>query len=193
MGSSNPLQPFRAHLSDLWSHRRAGLPTTEGGYQQEEGDGDSGAEEQQDVDECHPQPQNQGASRELLLSCRSRCASWYIVTLIRLSLPDTGVLSWESSSWAKQREEVSEHLRGGGLYQESISQRFTFDDKEVLLQQSNLQPTRWSPEQSHIPIPAAVCPAYYQVTILGNVWELEFPWPVQARNLRQDILVFLNL
>uniref|UniRef100_A0A3B5LB65 Uncharacterized protein n=1 Tax=Xiphophorus couchianus TaxID=32473 RepID=A0A3B5LB65_9TELE len=40
--------------------------------------------------------------------------------------------SWESSSWSKQREEISEHLHHGGLHQDSISRRFTFDEKSAL-------------------------------------------------------------
>ncbi|XP_008292217.1 uncharacterized protein CXorf57 [Stegastes partitus] len=80
---------------------------------------------------------------------------------------DSHVLSWESSSWPKQQEDVCEHLSQGGLYQDSVSQRFTFDEKNVLLRWSNLQPTRWTPEQTADTIPPALCPGYYQVTILG--------------------------
>ncbi|KAM6983494.1 RPA-related protein RADX [Tautogolabrus adspersus] len=80
---------------------------------------------------------------------------------------DSDVLSWESSSWPKQRQEVSEHLNQGGLFKDSISQRFTFDDKDMLLQQSNLQATRWTPENTADTIPPVACPGYYQVTILG--------------------------
>lgn len=85
------------------------------------------------------------------------------------SLPDSGALSWQSSSWVTQQEEVSEHLCQGGLYQDSISQRFTFDEKDILLKQNNLQPMRWAPDQTDDSIPPTVCPGYYQVTILGNV------------------------
>ncbi|XP_033498804.2 RPA-related protein RADX isoform X1 [Epinephelus lanceolatus] len=80
---------------------------------------------------------------------------------------DSNVASWESSSWPMQRQEVSEHLCHGGLYQDSVSRRFTFDEKNVLLQQSNLQPARWTPGQSADTVPPMVCPGYYQVTILG--------------------------
>ncbi|XP_070699792.1 RPA-related protein RADX [Pempheris klunzingeri] len=80
---------------------------------------------------------------------------------------DSDVLSWESSGWMKQRQEVSEHLCQGGLYQESLSRRFTFDERDVLLQRGNLQPVRWTPEQTTDTIPPAACPGYYQVTILG--------------------------
>ncbi|XP_054482037.1 RPA-related protein RADX [Anoplopoma fimbria] len=107
---------------------------------EEEEEGDSGSEEAQDVERCQ-QLQNQN--------------------------PDSDILSWESSSWLKQREEVSEHLCRGGLYRDSVSRRFTFDEKNVLLQQSNLQPTRWTPEENTDIITPVVCPGYYQVTILG--------------------------
>uniref|UniRef100_A0A8C3AGN4 RPA1 related single stranded DNA binding protein n=1 Tax=Cyclopterus lumpus TaxID=8103 RepID=A0A8C3AGN4_CYCLU len=74
---------------------------------------------------------------------------------------------------AAQRQEVSEHLVRGGLHRASVSRRFTFDEKNVLLQQSNLQPTRWTAE-GNADITPGVCPGYYQVTILGTVlsWEL---------------------
>ncbi|XP_075958592.1 RPA-related protein RADX isoform X1 [Anarhichas minor] len=108
--------------------------------EEEEEESDSGSEEAQDV-ECRQQLQNLN--------------------------PDADVLSWESSSWPKQRQEVSEHLVRGGLYRDSVSRRFTFDEKNVLLRQSNLQPTRWTAEQNADVIAPVVCPGYYQVTILG--------------------------
>ncbi|KAK2881885.1 RPA-related protein RADX isoform X2 [Channa argus] len=80
---------------------------------------------------------------------------------------DSDLLSWESNSWLRQRQEVSEHLCQGGLYQDSISRRFTFDEKKVLLQWSNLQPTRWTPEQTTDTVPPLAFPGYCQVTILG--------------------------
>ncbi|KAM8741619.1 RPA-related protein RADX isoform 1-T1 [Acanthopagrus schlegelii] len=83
------------------------------------------------------------------------------------SVEDSHVLSWESSSWPEQLHEVKEHLCQGALYQDSISRRFTFDEKDVLLQWGNLQPTRWAPEQTTDTIPPVVCQGYYRVTILG--------------------------
>ncbi|CAK6953601.1 RPA-related protein RADX [Scomber scombrus] len=118
--------------------RRSGHENTEGGRGQEEEQQDSESEAMQDV-EYGLKPQNQ----------------------------DSDVLSWESSSWLKQRQEMSEHLCRGGLYQDSISRRFTFDEKNVLLQWSNLQALRWTPEQSADPTPPVGCPGYYLITILG--------------------------
>uniref|UniRef100_M4ACW4 RPA1 related single stranded DNA binding protein, X-linked n=1 Tax=Xiphophorus maculatus TaxID=8083 RepID=M4ACW4_XIPMA len=80
---------------------------------------------------------------------------------------DSAAPSWESSSWSKQREEISEHLRHGGLHQDSISRRFTFDEKSALLQWSNLQPTRWTPQAAADAPPHTPCPGHYQLTILG--------------------------
>ncbi|XP_056910792.1 RPA-related protein RADX isoform X3 [Takifugu flavidus] len=84
-----------------------------------------------------------------------------------LQLEDSDLLSWESSSWEKQQEEVTEHLCQGGLHRDSFHRGFTLDDKDVLLQWSNLQPAHWAPEQSPDTVPPADCPGYYQVTILG--------------------------
>nr|XP_046265995.1 RPA-related protein RADX [Scatophagus argus] len=118
--------------------RRAGPKITDEGQEQEEEDPGEESEAARDV-ECRVQVHNH----------------------------DSDVSSWESSSWLNQRQEVSELLCQGGLYQESVSQRFTLDEKDVLLQWSNLQPTRWAPEQTADTIPSVICPGYYQVTILG--------------------------
>ncbi|XP_027886936.1 RPA-related protein RADX isoform X2 [Xiphophorus couchianus] len=80
---------------------------------------------------------------------------------------DSAAPSWESSSWSKQREEISEHLHHGGLHQDSISRRFTFDEKSALLRWSNLQPTRWTPQAAADAPPHTPCPGHYQLTILG--------------------------
>ncbi|XP_029030531.1 RPA-related protein RADX isoform X2 [Betta splendens] len=80
---------------------------------------------------------------------------------------DSSVLYWESSNWLQQKQDVSEHLTQGGLYHDSISQKFTSDEKNALLQWCNLQPTRWTPQHNTDPIPPGPCPGYYKVTILG--------------------------
>uniref|UniRef100_A0A3P9MR44 RPA1 related single stranded DNA binding protein n=1 Tax=Oryzias latipes TaxID=8090 RepID=A0A3P9MR44_ORYLA len=76
-------------------------------------------------------------------------------------------LSWEGSSWSKQQQELSEHLSQGGLHQDSICRRFTFDEKNALLQWGNLQPSRWTCKQSSESVPPVLCSGYYQLTILG--------------------------
>ncbi|XP_010893719.2 RPA-related protein RADX isoform X1 [Esox lucius] len=75
--------------------------------------------------------------------------------------------SWESSSWQEQKKEVSEYLRPGGVYLESLSQRFRFDDKNILLQQSNLHAARWTPEETAHTLSPVACKGYYRITILG--------------------------
>uniref|UniRef100_A0A665UC23 RPA1 related single stranded DNA binding protein n=1 Tax=Echeneis naucrates TaxID=173247 RepID=A0A665UC23_ECHNA len=123
--------------SDVPSKRKAGHKSTE-------------EEQEQDERECDSESEDVEHSLEL-----------------QNPNQDSDVFSWESKSWSKQREEVSEHLCQGGLYTDSISQRFTFDAKNVLLQWSNLQPMRWMPGESTETIPPVVCAGYYQVTILG--------------------------
>lgn len=168
---SKPLQPFWAHLSLLlqevwtWKYRgrsRAGRRT------------------------AGLRIRGSAGCRIWLKTAKSRCVTgatvslcvppvmWFTVRLWFYMLhglfpPDSDVLSWESSSWLKQRQEMSEHLCRGGLYQDSISRRFTVDEKNVLLQWSNLQALRWTPEQSADPTPPVGCPGYYLITILGKV------------------------
>lgn len=87
---------------------------------------------------------------------------------------DSTAPSWESSSWSKQREEISEHLRQGGLHRDSISQGFTFEEKSALLRRSNLQPTRWTPETAASSLPQAPCPGHFQLTVLGINKQIAF-------------------
>lgn len=112
--------------------------------------------------ECHLLFPAQGALLELQVFCL--CV--VCCTDLFVFLPD--LLLWESSSWKKQQEELSEHMSQGGVYQDSIHRRFTLDEKEALLQWSNLQPTRWAPEQTNDIIPPADFPGYYIITILGK-------------------------
>ncbi|TNN79221.1 putative protein CXorf57 [Liparis tanakae] len=117
--------------------KRRHKDTEEGQEQEEEEERDSASEEARAV-ECRQQMPN----------------------------PDSDAMSWESSSWPRQREEVSEHLVRGGLCRDSVSRRFTFEEKNVLLQQSSLQPARWTAERDADVTPV-LCPGYYRVTILG--------------------------
>uniref|UniRef100_A0A3Q2XL78 RPA1 related single stranded DNA binding protein n=1 Tax=Hippocampus comes TaxID=109280 RepID=A0A3Q2XL78_HIPCM len=72
-----------------------------------------------------------------------------------------------SCGWSRQCQELSVHLHHGTLHQDSISRRFTLEEKNALLRWSNLHPMRWTPEQSADTLPTTVCAGYYQVTILG--------------------------
>ncbi|KAK7922676.1 hypothetical protein WMY93_009578 [Mugilogobius chulae] len=80
---------------------------------------------------------------------------------------DSGVVSWESSRWTKQKLDVSEHLHQGILKEDSISRKFTFEEKDSLLQWSNLHPAQWTSEHSTNPSPPVTIPGYYLITILG--------------------------
>lgn len=92
-----------------------------------------------------------------------------VFTLTCLIPSDPDVLSWQSSSWVRQREELSEHLCRGGLFQDSISRSFTFDEKDELLRLGNLQPTKWTAGQSDDLIQPAMSSGYYQITLLGKI------------------------
>ncbi|KAJ7995889.1 hypothetical protein DPEC_G00231390 [Dallia pectoralis] len=79
-----------------------------------------------------------------------------------------GFRRWESSSWHEQKKEVSDYLRPGGVYLESLSQRFTFDDKSLLLQRGNLHAACWTPDNASTDtLSPAACRGYYKITILG--------------------------
>lgn len=80
----------------------------------------------------------------------------------------------------RQQQEVSEHLCKGGLWQDSICRRFTLDEKNVLLQWSNLQPTRWTPLRTADALSPVLCPGYYHVTILGEVTQW---WHPKLKNI----------
>ncbi|XP_051534079.1 RPA-related protein RADX [Myxocyprinus asiaticus] len=74
---------------------------------------------------------------------------------------------WESSYWPLLKQKVTDHFYCGKLDQESIPEKFHFDDKEILLHHLNLSPARWTPDlNSHTHTPVA-CTSYFTLTILG--------------------------
>ncbi|XP_051748683.1 RPA-related protein RADX isoform X2 [Ctenopharyngodon idella] len=76
---------------------------------------------------------------------------------------------WESKVWPLVKQEVADHFCCGRLDQESIPEKFHFDDREVLLHDLNLSPARWNPDltsQTHTHTPVA-CTGYFMLTILG--------------------------
>ncbi|KAM9789008.1 RPA-related protein RADX [Neosynchiropus ocellatus] len=82
--------------------------------------------------------------------------------------PPTGAEQrWESSKWPQQRPDVAEHVSLGRLHQQSMSRRFSLEEKDVQLQWLNLQPGRWTPERSRDAVAEVDCPGYYLLTILG--------------------------
>ncbi|XP_048043307.1 RPA-related protein RADX isoform X3 [Megalobrama amblycephala] len=76
---------------------------------------------------------------------------------------------WESRVWPLAKQKVTDHFCCGRLDQESIPEKFHFDDREVLLHDLNLSPARWNPDltsQTHTRTPVA-CTGYFMLTILG--------------------------
>ncbi|KAG1958290.1 RPA-related protein RADX isoform X4 [Pimephales promelas] len=76
---------------------------------------------------------------------------------------------WESRVWPLVKQQVTDHICSGRLDQESIPEKFHFDDREVLLHDLNLSAARWNPDltsQTHTHTPVA-CPGYFMLTILG--------------------------
>uniref|UniRef100_A0A673HR72 RPA1 related single stranded DNA binding protein n=1 Tax=Sinocyclocheilus rhinocerous TaxID=307959 RepID=A0A673HR72_9TELE len=76
---------------------------------------------------------------------------------------------WESRAWPLVKQQVTDHFCCGRLDQESIPEKFHFDDREVLLHHLNLSPARWTPDltsQTHTHTPVAST-GYFTLTILG--------------------------
>ncbi|XP_067263927.1 RPA-related protein RADX isoform X2 [Chanodichthys erythropterus] len=76
---------------------------------------------------------------------------------------------WKSRVWPLVKQKVTDHFFCGRLDQESIPEKFHFDDREVLLHDLNLSPARWNPDltsQTHTHTPVA-CTGYFMLTILG--------------------------
>ncbi|XP_067295279.1 RPA-related protein RADX isoform X2 [Pseudorasbora parva] len=76
---------------------------------------------------------------------------------------------WESRVWPLVKHQVEDHFCCGRLDQESIPEKFHFDDREVLLHDLNLSPARWNPDltlqtRTHTPV---ACTGYFTLTILG--------------------------
>ncbi|TKS83510.1 hypothetical protein D9C73_017623 [Collichthys lucidus] len=131
--------------------RRAGRKTTVEGQEEEE-ETESESEEAPDVGKSPTTSKSRCNQRKLQL---------------HLSVNTLTCYRGKAAVGRSNRQEVSEHLCEGGLYQDSVSRRFTSDERDVLLQLVNLQPTRWSPTQSGDTVPPMVWPGHYQVTILG--------------------------
>uniref|UniRef100_A0A3Q2ZU28 RPA1 related single stranded DNA binding protein, X-linked n=1 Tax=Kryptolebias marmoratus TaxID=37003 RepID=A0A3Q2ZU28_KRYMA len=108
-----------------------------------------------------------GASPSLLCVCVCVCVFGYTLSDAFVFPPEPAALSWQSSSWSEHRQELSDHLRHGGLRQDSVCRSFTSDERSALLRRLNLQPTRWAPEPAADPLPPVSCPGHYQLTILG--------------------------
>ncbi|KAJ8401826.1 hypothetical protein AAFF_G00377970 [Aldrovandia affinis] len=85
---------------------------------------------------------------------------------------DCPYASWESSAWAELRSDLLQHFHFDSLQSESIARKFSFEDKDYLLQQNNLHPAKWTPDEFHpdqnlnkyTPV---TCKGYFKITILG--------------------------
>ncbi|KAK0152959.1 RPA-related protein RADX [Merluccius polli] len=77
------------------------------------------------------------------------------------------LLRWESSDWSRQRQELSTHLFGDRLHQDSLTRKFSFEDRSALLRWSGLPPSHWTPDQPSETLPPVACSGYYHITILG--------------------------
>ncbi|XP_062845190.1 RPA-related protein RADX [Trichomycterus rosablanca] len=81
------------------------------------------------------------------------------------------VALWESSVWSSLKHDVADHISCPVLNTESVPERFSFDNRDVLLQRINLSPSKWSPDlpsDSHWDTHTAVeFPGYLTLTILG--------------------------
>ncbi|KAG7274137.1 hypothetical protein CRUP_011472 [Coryphaenoides rupestris] len=77
-------------------------------------------------------------------------------------------LQWESSDWPRQRQDVLAHLCGDGLHQDSLTRRFSFEEKSSLLHWSGLPPSHWTPDQPSQTLPPVAWPGYYHTTILED-------------------------
>ncbi|CAL8362574.1 unnamed protein product [Lota lota] len=76
-------------------------------------------------------------------------------------------LRWESRDWWRQRQQVSTHLCGDGLQQDSLARGFSFEEKSPLLRWSGLPSSHWTPDQCDQIGPPVARPGYYHTTILG--------------------------
>ncbi|KAG7484201.1 hypothetical protein MATL_G00046760 [Megalops atlanticus] len=134
--------------------------STEGDLQEEEEGSNSDYEEEQKEDE--PQDGNPDCTRARGLQCPTEGKQ----------AGECRGASWESSTWAMLRESVPAHFSFNGLQPESIPRKFSFEDREYLLQQSNLHPAKWLPHEFHPDqninryIPVA-CNGYFKITVLG--------------------------
>ncbi|XP_043094144.1 RPA-related protein RADX isoform X3 [Puntigrus tetrazona] len=139
--------------SKMQSNRQVGLSSHE---QEEEEQQDEGEMEDSEVENEHAS----AVGKEIDQTSR--------VPDVQQAASHPAVL-WESKVWPSVKQQVTDHFRCGRLDQESISEKFHFDDREVLLHRLNLSPARWTPEltaQTHTHTPVA-CTGYFTLTILG--------------------------
>ncbi|XP_061104777.1 RPA-related protein RADX isoform X2 [Conger conger] len=126
---------------------------------------DSEPDEEEQVDEAQASAHRLQHSADALLSTSTQVQEDQLVG-------DRPGALWESSTWTLLRGDLLEHLRFGGLDPESIPRKFSFDDREYLLQKCNLHPAKWTlddfhPNQNLNRYAPAACKGYFRITILG--------------------------
>ncbi|KAI1902747.1 hypothetical protein AGOR_G00019190 [Albula goreensis] len=145
--------------------RESGKGRTEG----EEGE-DSEPEEEEDEEEEQPElnPEQSSGHGPQPPTAGLLCTS----TPEERQEGDRPSAEWESSAWAALRADLLEHFHFDDLQSESVPRRFSFEDKDYLLQQNNLHPAEWTAHESHpdqnlnsyTPV---TCNGYFKITILG--------------------------
>nr|XP_033801483.1 RPA-related protein RADX [Geotrypetes seraphini]XP_033801484.1 RPA-related protein RADX [Geotrypetes seraphini]XP_033801485.1 RPA-related protein RADX [Geotrypetes seraphini]XP_033801486.1 RPA-related protein RADX [Geotrypetes seraphini]XP_033801487.1 RPA-related protein RADX [Geotrypetes seraphini]XP_033801488.1 RPA-related protein RADX [Geotrypetes seraphini] len=80
--------------------------------------------------------------------------------------------SWESELWSEVKDNLIEHLQYSHIFPESMPRKFDYVHKEILMQQYNLYPGKYSPKvyssnkEMH-EFQAATSLGHYKLTILG--------------------------
>ncbi|KAJ3589671.1 hypothetical protein NHX12_010514 [Muraenolepis orangiensis] len=83
-------------------------------------------------------------------------------------------LRWESADWSRQRQGASAHLGRGGLHLDSVTRRFSLEERSSLLCWNGLPFSSWSPGQPGHTLPPVAPPGYYHITILGINQQVAF-------------------
>ncbi|KTG07261.1 hypothetical protein cypCar_00006320 [Cyprinus carpio] len=137
--------------------RQAGLTSHEEEEEERRDEGEIESEESEVEDE-HTSVRQSPVGKEIVQTLQ-------VPDVQQAASPPTAL--WESRVWPSVKQQVTDHFCCGRLDQESVPEKFHFDDREVLLHHLNLSPARWTPDlTSHTHTPVA-CTGYFTLTILG--------------------------
>uniref|UniRef100_A0A8C1HGJ5 RPA1 related single stranded DNA binding protein n=1 Tax=Cyprinus carpio carpio TaxID=630221 RepID=A0A8C1HGJ5_CYPCA len=143
--------------SKMQSNRQAGLTSHEEEEEERRDEGEIESEESEVEDE-HTSVRQSPVGKEIVQTLQ-------VPDVQQAASPPTAL--WESRVWPSVKQQVTDHFCCGRLDQESVPEKFHFDDREVLLHHLNLSPARWTPDlTSHTHTPVA-CTGYFTLTILG--------------------------
>uniref|UniRef100_A0A8C2H8A5 RPA1 related single stranded DNA binding protein n=1 Tax=Cyprinus carpio TaxID=7962 RepID=A0A8C2H8A5_CYPCA len=143
--------------SKMQSNRQAGLTSHEEEEEERWDEGELESEESEVEDE-HTSVRQSPVGKEIVQTLQ-------VPDVQQAASPPTAL--WESRVWPSVKQQVTDHFCCGRLDQESVPEKFHFDDREVLLHHLNLSPARWTPDlTSHTHTPVA-CTGYFTLTILG--------------------------